>query len=210
MAGEDPHAVEGLLMYVYTLEYPDWSDARKYDEKDASGRSLLRSGKSTVPTARWETHLGLYKIADKVSLRRLKAKAKKQLKSIMHEEWALDNFHHLLEQLWHMEQTGVEELKAVALSVVSANAADLMVKPKFVELLSDDSTFNIDLVNRLIEGVPQSAPPSIDMERELELERENSERNQTNMQDVVDSWEFGHGANATNRTRVVEVLENWE
>lgn len=153
MAEEDPHAVEGLLMYVYTLEYPDWIDARKDDEKDASGRSLLRSAKSTVPTARWETHLGLYKIADKTSLRRLKAMAKKQLKSTIHEEWALGNFHHLLEQLWHMDQTGVEELKAAALSVVSANAADLMVKPKFVELLSDDSTFNIDLVNRLIEGV---------------------------------------------------------
>jgi hypothetical protein len=45
---------------------------------------------------------------------------------------------------------------------------------------------------------------------ELLLERQNNQRNQTNIQRVVDSWEFGHGANASNRTRVVEVLENWD
>jgi hypothetical protein len=131
MGEDDPHAVGGLLIYVYTLEYPDWSNGRKDDKPNASGRSSLRSGRSTVPAATWETHLGLYKIADKICLRRLKAMAKRKFQSVMHEEWTLGNFHQLLEQFWRMQQAGVEDLKDVALKMVAANATDLMVKPQF-------------------------------------------------------------------------------
>jgi hypothetical protein len=166
--------------------------------------------KSTVPAAKWQTHLGLYQLADKICLRRLKAMAKKRLKSVMHEEWTLGNFHLLLDQLWHMEQGGMEEVKAVALKVASANAAELVVKHKFLELLSGDSTFNIDFVNHLIGGVQGSARASTDTENELNLARQKSEHNQRDMQKVVDSWQVGHGANASNRARVAKVLEGWD
>lgn len=210
MTEEDPHAVEGLLIYIYTLEYPNWSDARKDYNEDERVRSSLRSSKSTVPAAQWQTHLGLYQLADKICLRRLKAMAKKRLKSVMHDEWTLGNFHLLLDQLWHMEQGGMEEVKAVALEVASANAAELMVKHKFLELLSGDSTFNIDFVNHLIGGVQGPARSSIDTENELHLARQKSKHNQRDMQKVVDSWQVGHGANASNRARVAKVLEGWD
>jgi hypothetical protein len=127
MAEDDPHAVEGLLIYVYTLEYPGWSNGPKDDKPAASSRSSVRSGKSTVPAARWETHLGLHKIADKICLRRLKAMAKRKLQLVMLEEWTLENFHQLFQQLWRMQQIGVKGLKAAALKVVSAVARSRQV-----------------------------------------------------------------------------------
>ena len=74
--------------------------------------------------------------------------AKKRLQSIMPAEWMKANFHLLLEQLWDMPQAGVEALKAVALNVVATNASELMGKPQFRDLLSGDSSFNIDLINQ--------------------------------------------------------------
>ena len=207
MAEDDPHAVEGLLIYVYTLEYPEWVVALNEDGNDAGGKIALKAGKSTVPTARWETHLSLFKLADKICLRKLKAMAKKRLQSIMHTEWTLGSFHQLLEQLWHMQHVGVEELKAVAMKVVSANAADLMVKPQFRDLLSDDSSFNIDLINELISG-PKGT--STGVENELMLARQRGERNRNDLQEVANSWATGPFCSVTNKGNVGRVLENWD
>jgi hypothetical protein len=208
MAEDDPHAVEGLLIYIYTLEYPDWRIAQKDDKKNAGAGGSVVYGKSSIPAARWETHLGLFKLADKLCLRRLKAMAKRRLQSTIYEEWTLGNFHQLLEELWHMQQTGVEEVKAVALKVVSSNAADLMVKPQFQDLLSGDSSFNIDLMNQLINNFTRR---SREIEKDLELERRRSERNRKGLQEVVNSWVIVSSfCNVTNKGSVSRILDNWE
>jgi hypothetical protein len=211
MAEDDPHVVERLLIYVYTLEYPDWSDSPKDSKKNASGRSLVRSGKSIVPIARWETHLGLYKTADKICLRRLKAVAKKKLQSITHEEWGLDSFHLLLEQLWHMEQAGVEEVRAVALKMVSANTRNLTIRPQFRDLLPGGSTFNIDMVNQLIGGTPGPKVTSTETENQLDIARQKSKLNRKGLQEAVNSWVTGSQySNMTNKRIVGRVLEIWD
>ena len=207
MAEDDPHAVEGLLIYVYTLEYPEWGLASNEDGNDVGGKIVHKAGKSTVPTARWETHLNLFKLTDKICLRRLKTMAKKRLQSTMHTEWTLGSFHQLLEQLWHMQQAGVEELKSVAMKVVSANAADLMVKPQFRDLLSGDSSFNIDLINQLISG-PRGTNTQVEIK--LMLARQRGERNRSSLQEVVNSWASGAFCSVTNKGSVARVLENWD
>lgn len=107
-----------------------------------------------------------------------------------------------------MQQAGVEEVKAAALKVVSSNAADLMVKPQFQDLLSGDSSFNIDLVNQLISSFTRR---SKELEKDLELERRRSERNRKGLQEVVNSWVIVSSyCNVTNKGSVSRILDNWE
>ena len=68
MAEDDPHAVEGLLIYIYTLEYPVWGIASKENKIHVGGKTSVPQGKSAMPIADWETHIGLFKLADKVCL----------------------------------------------------------------------------------------------------------------------------------------------
>jgi hypothetical protein len=205
MAEDDPHAVEGLLIYIYTLEYPNWGLAPKDDKRSAGS---VPYGKSRVPAARWETHLGLFKLADKLCIPKLKAMAKRRLQSTIYDEWTLGNFHQLLEELWHMQQAGVEDVKAVALQVVSRHAADLLAKPQFQDLLSGDSSFNIDLMNQLISSFTKGRK---EMEKDLELERRKSERNRKSLQEVVNSWVIVSSyCNATIKSSVSRILDSWE
>jgi uncharacterized protein YneF (UPF0154 family) len=163
---EDPHAVEGLLMYLYTMDYPDWATGINESRASASNnKSLTAPNKSTVPDAAWETHLAIFKLTDKVFLRALKVMAKKRLQSTMQEEWSLANFPRLLQQLWSMEQEGVQELKATVLFVVSANAGVLAQRVAFQDIVTEEPRFAIDLIQRM--AAEANSKPSQEKVRSL-------------------------------------------
>ena len=127
MFEEDLYAVEGVLLYLYNYSYPEWPawtsestttpEALRPQALDNSPLETLHestpcenrqklvetsedlSNRSTAPKTQWQTHLGMFKIADKLGLEDLKMEAERRLRSAIEKEWGSSNFHELLEEL---------------------------------------------------------------------------------------------------------------
>jgi hypothetical protein len=151
MHDDEPYTIEGLLLYLYTFIYPTWPTWTPSLNLGEVMSTQKNASKCKIPETKWETHLGMFKLADKLGLEHLKAEAQTYLRLAMEDEWKVDNFHKLLEQLWEMEQAGVPALKDTALKIISANAAQLMVGEDFKDHLVRTPLFTASLVGQLVQ-----------------------------------------------------------
>ena len=197
---DDSHAVEGVLAFTYTLEYPDWV----HNELPNPGcRNELSTGhKSKIPATQWETHLGLFVVADKYQIKVLKKMAKIKLQTAMMDEWMVGNFSELLGELWQMQQSGVEDLKEQALSIVCANSEQLEQKPGFQELIETNSAFSKDFVHRMI--VARKL-----LQEELKTVAENNKKVLAKLQAKMDNWYYDGNGGSSNNSRIQEVIDEW-
>lgn len=115
MNDDEPYSIEGVLPYLYTFIYPEWPTWTTSPHTSQGVSQQTNESKRQLPEMEWQTHLGMFKLADKLGLDGLKAEAQIQLRSTMDCEWDASSFHELLGQLWEMEQLGVEALQDAAL-----------------------------------------------------------------------------------------------
>ena len=204
---DDPHSVEGLLVFTYTLEYPDWvhNDLSNTDCKNA----LSTGHKSQIPATQWETHLGLFVVADKYQIRVLKKMAKTRLQTAMMDEWMAGNFFALLNELWKMEQSGVEDLRNQALSIVCTNSDHLEQKSGFQELMEGNSAFSKDFVHQMVRARKALQEELSELKTGAQNNKELRQVRQR-FQEEIDFWVYGQGANALNKTSMQNIINEWK
>ena len=196
MNEDDPHGLEGVLLYLYTWEYPEWPFSREYGEIEAAGQTSKVSQKSIVPKTFWETHLAIFILADKLGIKRLKKEAQTKLQEVMDTEWTVSNFHELLQQLWELGQSGSDDLRKTALQVVTANAADLLVKDSFRDHLKASPIFSLSMTDELVAiGAAQ---------------KKQNQKRRTELRNVLKSWSRSNYAGAANENNVQSLLDNWD
>lgn len=215
MEDDDPHAIEGVLLYLYTKSYPEWPDYNHCKPTDGAGSKKSKlSLKSIVPESQWQSHLVLFCLADKLGLDALKVGAQEKLEIEIRREWAASDFNDLLAQLWELEQDGAEQLRASALNVVAINAAALVEKPEFKEYLYGGSEFASGFREKLITEHLQKMALEEEitaLKETAKIADEKTARRKAKLDAIITSWDRSRSsyAQTTNRRAVEELQELW-
>jgi hypothetical protein len=221
-----------LYLYTYNYpEWPNWTEAAQVrgvtpsqdhtdngtdsavnndnestseqDGTQALHRSKpLFSDSNTVPATKWQTHLGIFQLADKLGLEDLQLEAQTKVRQALETEWQLENFHELLEVLWDMEVQGSQDLRDAALRVVSANLSNLLDDTAFKSHMARYPTFTASLIAQFVQEKEKLVKEAAAAQAKVESCRKEVE-------DVLTYWSDGRHGNDSNKSRVRRLLSNW-
>jgi hypothetical protein len=221
-----------LYLYTYNYpEWPNWTEAAQvrgvtpnqdhtdnimdslinYDNEstfEEEGIQLLHCSKplfsdsNTVPATKWQTHLGIFQLADKLGLEDLQLEARTKVQQALETEWQLENFHELLEVLWDMEVHGSEDLRDAALQVVSANLSNLLTDKAFQTHMARYPAFTASLIGQFVQEKEKLVKEAAAAQTKVETCRKEVE-------DVLTYWSDGRHGNDSNKSRVRRLLSNW-
>jgi hypothetical protein len=220
--------VEGVLLYLYTYNYPEWPNWTEaapvrgvmasqdhtdngtdsmvnYDSGSLfahDGTLALFSDTNTVPATKWQTHLGIFQLADKLGLEDLQLEAQAKVQQALETEWQLENFHELLEVLWDMEVHGSQDLRDAALQVVSANLSTLLADPAFRSHMARYPAFTASLIGQFVQEKEKLVKEAAAAQAKMETCRKEVE-------DVLTYWSDGRHGNDSNKSRVRRLLSSW-
>ena len=158
MDDDDPDAVEGLLYYLYMLEYPN-----ELGERSLSGGGIQPSDAYRY----WNFDLLIYRIADKYNLPELVRLAQQSLlekaKSAQSRDedgnqnifsTYLDGFVALIDELYAPDKRLPKDIKEIRDQVVTSTSkmvAQSSRDPRLSELIATVSEFALDLIEALSE-----------------------------------------------------------
>jgi hypothetical protein len=221
-----------LYLYTYNYpEWPNWTEAAQIrgvtpnqDHTDNSidsifnfdnestleqdGTQVLRRSKplfsdsNTIPATKWQTHLGIFQLADKLGLEDLQLEARTKVQQALETEWQLENFHELLEVLWDMEVHGSQDLRDAALQVVSANLSNLLADTAFQSHMARYPTFTASLIGQFVQEKEKLVKEAAAAQTKVETCRKEVE-------DVLTYWSDGRHGNDSNKSRVRRLLSSW-
>lgn len=210
MNDDEPYAIEGVLLYLYTFIYPEWPTWTTRPHTSQGVSQQTNESKRQLPEAEWQTHLGMFKLADKLGLDGLKTEAQIRLRSAMDREWDASSFHELLGQLWEMEQLGVEALQDAALGTISANATQLMAAEEFRDELIRIPSFTARLAQELIEESNGLKEKNKQLEKEIAQAHDQSAQRYKAIDSVLDTWTVGQYSNSINKAKVQSIYDKWD
>jgi hypothetical protein len=162
----------------------------------------LFSDSNTVPATKWQTHLGIFQLADKLGLEDLQLEAQTKVQQALETEWQLANFHELLEVLWDMEVHGSQDLRDAALQVVSANLSNLLADTAFQSHMARYPTFTASLIGQFVQEKEKLVKEAAAAQTKVETCRKEVE-------DVLTYWSDGRHGNDSNKSRVRRLLSSW-
>ena len=221
-----------LYLYTYNYpEWPNWTEAaqvrgvtpsndhtdngtdsavnndnEKTSEQD--GTQVLHRSKplssdgNTVPATKWQTHLGIFQLADKLGLEDLQLEAQTKVRQALETEWKLENFHELLEILWDMEVRGSQDLRDAALQVVSANLSNLLDDKAFQSHMARYPAFTASLIGEFVQEKEKLVKEAAAAQAKVESCRKEVE-------DVLTRWSDGRHGNDSNKSMVRRLLSSW-
>jgi hypothetical protein len=221
-----------LYLYTYNYpEWPNWTEAAQVrgvtpnqDHTDNSTDSAINndneitseqdgtqvlhrskplfSDSNTVPATKWQTHLGIFQLADKLGLEDLQQEAQTKVRQALETEWKLENFHELLEILWDMEVHGSQDLRDAALQVVSANLSNLLDDKAFQSHMARYPAFTASLIGEFVQEKEKLVKEAAAAQAKVESCRKEVE-------DVLTHWSDGRHGNDSNKSRVRRLLSSW-
>ena len=221
-----------LYLYTYNYpEWPNWTEAAQVrggtpnqDHTDNSTDSAINndneitseqdgtqvlhrskplfSDSNTVPATKWQTHLGIFQLADKLGLEDLQLEAQTKVRQALEAEWQLENFHELLEVLWDMEVHGSQDLRDAALQVVSANLSNLLADTAFRSHMARYPTFTASLIGQFVQEKEK-------LVKEVAAAQAKVESCRKEVEDVLTYWSDGRHGNDSNKSRVRRLLSSW-
>lgn len=161
-----------MLIYLYTLDYPDW---RQYNSKPwdstkgtidldgfeqwaadykylaTDGTKKPMTGDEAYDLAGWllKVHVGLFKIANKYDLAPLKDKAKKYAVTIIRGRLTFQDFWAFIADLWNMPQpAGAEDMRDAVMQSILADPA--ILSNNFMALkLAEHGSILLDISQQL-------------------------------------------------------------
>jgi BTB/POZ domain len=143
MDDDHPDAVEGLLYYLYTLDYPG------------------HEGSDSEPYSSWKRDFTLYGIADKYDLPELMRLARLSLLNSVHDAETcskssflknLDSFAALIDELYAPDMTpsgNMQDLRVQVMGSVAEKVAQNIRDPRLSELIAAVPEFGLDLLEAL-------------------------------------------------------------
>jgi hypothetical protein len=180
-ADDEPHVVEGLLIYLYTLEYP----IRKLDKFERSATNgntpapvlpasrstnievykkpanlLAQEGavedarftrKSVAPEELWQEHMGLYRIADRLGLTSLAATSLGMMTRLISDALCSSNVKEFIKALYDLEQDAVQEVKGDVVEGIAYQEPCVVSQDKLDNAIICYPLFGCDLVKAMRE-----------------------------------------------------------
>ena len=175
---DPPYAVEGLLTFLYTLDYPlgtlrtpsttfnvtsettesnsktsmpqIFQPSEGHQSKQARQKRAEAGCKSVTPEHAWQFHLALFKLADKVLLGSLaKLAGKKLARSCEESSRDPEIFIAILTELWSTDQHGLEKVRSLALRNAVRIADTLSQASSFDALIQTCPDFGVQLIRKL-------------------------------------------------------------
>ena len=127
LGAAEPHAVEALLIYLYTLEYPDRrltcfrdiTDVKPETSNFHPEKEVVVRLKSTAPQYRWQEHLSLAELAQKMEIEKLRDQAIGRLYKDLRHALVGEGCLAFIDQLWCTNIVGIEELRRQAISIIA-------------------------------------------------------------------------------------------
>ena len=163
MNDDDPQAVKRMLVYLYTLDYPDEGDSgvpaehlavehspqphflhetsTTTEEGTVLGTNLERSDDATLHSVRMMNNVLVYAIADKYDIVELKELAKRKFQTVANSKWPHDNFLAVVREVFSTTPDGDMGLRQVVLDACRRN---------FQEILEDEESRSGFLANTAI------------------------------------------------------------
>ncbi|ERF69232.1 hypothetical protein EPUS_01189 [Endocarpon pusillum Z07020] len=161
MEDDDPVAVDGMLFYLYTLDYPVELYQRLLGTETSSGSdSGIEDEETTGQDAKvyWSFDLSMYTIADKYGLTELREMAENALlgkADLAGKEQQLltnmDGFVALLEDLYGLGETS-DQMSQLRTQIVSSTCEAIthhVRDQRISTLISDVPEFAVDLVEAI-------------------------------------------------------------
>jgi BTB/POZ domain len=184
MEGDDPVAVQGMLFYLYTLDYPtELYQTRVGVETGSGSDSGIEDDESTSQDALvyWGFDLLIYTIADKYGLVELRQLARQSLldkaESTEKEEQQLaksmDGFVVLMENFYARDEVSDQEreLRTQVISSASEAITHHVRDQRISTLMSDVPEFAIELVEALSRKREEKRVVQREQERSQEAAR---------------------------------------
>jgi ribonuclease HII len=202
MEGDDPVAVEGMLFYLYTLDYPNELYQTQLGVEMGSGSdSGIEDDDSTTSTSQdqlvfWGFDRLIYSIADKYGLVELRQLARQSLlnkaeateKEEQQQQLAksMDGFVALIENLYAGEEISEHEreLRTEVVSSASEAITKHIRDQRISALMSDVPEFAIELVEAL--SKKREVRRLVQQEEEKSQETARLRRNYIPMNDESD------------------------
>ena len=161
MEDDDPVAVDGMLYYLYTLDYPVELYQRLLGTETSSGSdSGIEDDESTSQDAKvyWSFDLSMYTIADKYGLTELREMGKNALlekADLAGKEQQLvknmDGFVALVEDLYALEETS-DQMSQLRTQIISSTCEAIthhVRDQRISALISDLPEFAVELVEAI-------------------------------------------------------------
>ncbi|KAF7502561.1 hypothetical protein GJ744_005500 [Endocarpon pusillum] len=161
MEDDDPVAVDGMLFYLYTLDYPVELDQTLLGTETSSGSdSGIEDEEPTSQDAKvyWGFDLSMYTIADKYGLTELRDMAEQALlgkADLAGKEQELvtnmDGFVALLEDLYGLGETS-DQMSQLRTQIVSSTCEAIthhVRNQRILALISDVPEFAVELVEAI-------------------------------------------------------------
>lgn len=128
---EIPFAVEGLLIYLYTLHYPnmDWIQI------------------AARPTSVWEFHFEIFKIADKRQAPELHRMAKDELVDLVHNKWDEEFVVKMIPVLWSIRGSIADHLRNEILQKAVEHHDSFVNRQDYGAMVVKNPEFAKDLVS---------------------------------------------------------------
>ncbi len=170
MNDDDPQAVKRMLVYLYTLDYPDEDDSgvpaehlavehspqphllhetsTTTEEGTVLGTNLERSDDATLRSVRMMNNVLVYAIAEKYDIAELKELAKRKFQMVANSKWPHNNFLAVVGEVFSTTPDGDMGLRQVVLDACRRN---------FQEILEDEESRSGFLANTAIAAVVSTA-----------------------------------------------------
>ncbi len=173
-------AVEGLLIFLYTLEYPTWSSS-SFSQSTAEQKShparqprleqciqvatsaaSANDGRSTggiqlrsqPPKHNWQESMALCRIGDKFGVNRLRDEAGAEILLAAKEALKSSSAMRFFWEFLQMPQEGVQRMRPTVIALAAEDVNKLTVSPRFPEFVANNPTVAGLLVQALGEKIP--------------------------------------------------------
>ena len=135
---EEPFAVESLLMWLYTYQYPEPEDVEQYN----------------TPSSVWEYHHEIWSIADRRQAPKLKEEARKRLCNAVREHWNVDDFISMVPTFWRSDCPDSLITQKAVLATALIHREELhSTYGLFQRLIEKEGKFSAGFVKALLEMV---------------------------------------------------------
>ncbi|KAL9113950.1 MAG: hypothetical protein Q9227_002084 [Pyrenula ochraceoflavens] len=165
---DKPYAVECLLYYLYTLQFPGMSSVKLTEQ----------------PCNTWEFAIELFKIADKRECHTLQAHYLQQLLRMLKEpaartwQYNLKAFVRSIPYLWEIPNKSGDELRSAAQDFIVAKKKALLELQDFQDLLTEDPLFAVEFYKAVAAA----------MEKKFENIKANMEKKERDLQRNI--WDY--------------------
>jgi speckle-type POZ protein len=128
LKGDDANAVKAMLKFMYTSDY---------DAADNSSSPMVFNAI-------------VYRIADKYMVPALKSLAQRKIQELVSTSWDSDDFTDYIAQLYNLPDISDQVLREMVIEVVRKHNQQLVLKPKFCDILNGTAEFASDLAMCMI------------------------------------------------------------